>query len=231
MINEIQIDNKIYLTIPEDWKDTYHTLLYVLSIVGNDIVNDCNLCCKDNVSIYNYWNLFQSAIASKTLGNESRATFIYNYILKELNSYIKTYNITIPDVTSNYPKIIYSVDDDGIQTITISTLVNGEIVTKVIKFPDAVENYYYGALNVSDPTLVDLTKLTHTTETIAGKTLTITTTSVNNVVWFISPFKLSFMQGGIPVSLNEFTISGMHYYSTDPLIADDNVFIISHNNN
>ena len=229
MIKEIQIDNKIYLTIPSEWKDTYHKLLYVLSIVGNDIVNDCTLCCKDNVSIFNYWNLFQSAIAAKTLGEETKATFIYNYIVKEVTKYISVYNITMPEFTNEYPKVVYSVDDVDVQTFTISSLVNGQVVTKVINLPDDINHYYYGVSNVINPSDLNLLTLTHTTNTIAGKTLTLTTTAVNNIVWFVSPFKLKFTQGDLPVTLNEASYNGMYYYSTDALIADDNIFTVLSN--
>lgn len=229
MIKEIEIDNKIYLTIPSEWKDTYHKLLYVLSIVGNDIVNDCTLCCKDNISIFNYWNLFQSAIAAKTLGDEAKATFIYNYILKEVTKYISVYNITIPDIINNYPKIVYSMDDADVQTFTISSIINGQIVTKVIKLPEDISHYYYGVSNVIIPTDLNLLLLTHVTDTIAGKTLTLTTTLVNNIIWFVSPFKLKFTQGDLPVTLNETNFNGMYYYNTDALIADDNIFTVLSN--
>ena len=75
----------VYLTIPADWVCVYHKLLTYMADFGKTIVDDCNAICKGNSkNIITCWNLFQSAIACRTLGKEKEAEFFIDYIKKQL---------------------------------------------------------------------------------------------------------------------------------------------------
>lgn len=76
----------VYLTIPAEYVCVYHKLLMYMADFGKNIVDDCNAICKGNSkNIITCWNLFQSAIACRTLGREKEAEFFINYIKKQLN--------------------------------------------------------------------------------------------------------------------------------------------------
>lgn len=80
----------VYLTIPADYVCVYHKLLTYMADFGKTIVDDCNAICQGNSkNIITCWNLFQSAIACRTLGREKEAAFFIDYIKKQLNNIYK----------------------------------------------------------------------------------------------------------------------------------------------
>lgn len=92
----------VYLTIPADWVCVYHKLLVYMADFGKTIVDDCTASCKGNgKNIISCWNLFQSAVACKTLGQDKQAEFFINYIKKQLEylyggSDKEIYNHSVP---------------------------------------------------------------------------------------------------------------------------------------
>lgn len=92
----------VYLTIPADWVCVYHRLLTYMADFGKTIVDDCSAMCKGNSkNIITCWNLFQSAIACRTLGREKEALFFIDYINKQLDIIYKgsgqtIYKSTVP---------------------------------------------------------------------------------------------------------------------------------------
>lgn len=92
----------VYLTIPAEYVCVYHKLLSYMADFGKVIVDDCNAACKGNgKNIINCWNLFQSAIACKAIGQDKQAEFFINYITKQLDNIYKgsddkVYNCTQP---------------------------------------------------------------------------------------------------------------------------------------
>lgn len=92
----------VYLTIPADWVCVYHKLLTYMTDFGKTIVDDCNAICKGNSkNIISCWNLFQSALACRTLGREKEANFFIDYIKKQLELIYKgtgqnVYKNTVP---------------------------------------------------------------------------------------------------------------------------------------
>ena len=86
----------VYLTIPANWVCVYHKLLTYMADFGKTVVDDCNAICKGNSkNIISCWNLFQSALACRTLGREKEAEFFIDYIKKQLELIYKGVGQTI----------------------------------------------------------------------------------------------------------------------------------------
>lgn len=93
--NQVYVENKdnlveiqpelLYLTIPADYVCTYHRLLVYLADFGKNLLDDCSASCKgNNKTVIDCWNLFQSALACKTLGQDKEAGLFIDYINKQL---------------------------------------------------------------------------------------------------------------------------------------------------
>lgn len=141
MSNEVNIGDMIYLTIPKEWIKTYHSLLYMLASVGKQIIDDCSYTCQGpGRNIFSCWNLFQSALAAKVLGDSRKAQFFIDYIDKELKLYARHSKIVIPDTSENYPRFTFKLNDDSTYTFYITCTVNGVAYTKEVTVPE-VEPY------------------------------------------------------------------------------------------
>lgn len=99
----------VYLTIPVEWVCIYHKLLIVLSDIGKKIIDDCNTTCKGTgKTIINTWNIFQSALACKSIGETEKAEFLINYVIKQLDIIYKGI-----DKESYSDFAIVGISDDG----------------------------------------------------------------------------------------------------------------------
>lgn len=99
----------LYLTIPADYICTYHKLLVYLADFGKNLLNDCSAACKGNNKIViDCWNLFQSALACRTIGQDKQASLFIDYINKQLEQIYKGTNKEVFN-GSNY----YSITPDG----------------------------------------------------------------------------------------------------------------------
>lgn len=75
----------IYLVVPDKYNCVYEKLLIKLSDLGIDILKDCGATCRGiNRSIINCWNMFQSACAAYSLGEEKKSDLLINYINEQL---------------------------------------------------------------------------------------------------------------------------------------------------
>lgn len=75
----------LYLTIPSEYVCTYHKLLVYLADFGKKLLDDCSATCKgNNKTVIDCWNLFQSALACRTLGQDKQAALFIDYINKQL---------------------------------------------------------------------------------------------------------------------------------------------------
>lgn len=141
MSNEVNTGDMIYLIIPKEWIKTYHSLLYMLASVGKQIIDDCSYTCQGSGrNIFTCWNLFQSALAAKALGDSRKAQFFIDYIDNELKLYARHSRIIIPDFSENYPRFTFKLNDDSTYTFYITCTVNGVTYTKEITVPE-VEPY------------------------------------------------------------------------------------------
>lgn len=76
----------IYLTIPADWLNTYHRLLKGIAEYGKDAIKDCDAACKgNNLYAIQCWNIFQSAIAARAIGDDKAANLMIEYINAQLD--------------------------------------------------------------------------------------------------------------------------------------------------
>ena len=94
----------IYLTIPADYICTYHKLLVYLADFGKNLLDDCSVSCKgDNKTLIDCWNLFQSALACRTLGQDKQAALFIDYINKQLSNIYKGTNENVYNGGNYYP--------------------------------------------------------------------------------------------------------------------------------
>lgn len=108
------IEEYIYLKIPEDYICIYNKLLIYLAKFGKELLDDCSSTCKTkNKTILDCWAMFQSAIANRALGNCKEANFLINYIDKQLSNIYKI------DGIPNIAIIYYEIDEKGYLKSTI----------------------------------------------------------------------------------------------------------------
>lgn len=89
----------IYLDIPSEYECVYKRLLIKLSDLGTDMIKDCASACKGvNRQVINSWNMFQSACAAYTLGEQHKGAFLINYIIKNLR--LDCAEIVVKDITN-----------------------------------------------------------------------------------------------------------------------------------
>lgn len=86
---------------------------------------------------------------------------------------------------------------------------------------------YYGALSTKNAKDIDIAYLNVYSGAMNNKSFTIKTTSVNDIIWFVSPTPLSFTQNGLPLELTMTQENGMYYYNTDELTEGDNVITVN----
>lgn len=88
-----ETNDKIYLEIPDKWKDIYYKLSTIIINNNIELITDCTSLCKHKYKqIIICWNLFQSAILAEDLGKTKESNIFINYITKTINNYEKTYN-------------------------------------------------------------------------------------------------------------------------------------------
>lgn len=128
--NEIEVNPEyVYLTIPSDWVCIYHKLLGYLADFGEAAIKDCQSACKGkNLYVIQCWNMFQSAIACRALGDEDKANLFIKYITAQLDN---IYNSSEVQQYSGEFMAPITEDGDVIARITcgqgqIHFYVNGE---------------------------------------------------------------------------------------------------------
>lgn len=221
--------NVLYLSIPYEWSNTYYKLLYLLAYNGKNIIDDCNYTCANKGNnVFTCWNLFQSAIAAKELGEDKKATLFKDYVDKQLNYYINNDAIDLPKFdTNDYPKLSLKPNGDNSYTLVISY----NDYTKELKIPDdgsvtpdpkpdtpTDTNYvYYGVVNTNNVEDIDIDSLTKNNSDIFDKNIDFTTTESNSIICFVSNIKLSFISAGLPLTCNSKEYNNLYYYWTDEL--------------
>lgn len=112
--NQVYVDDKenlieiqpefLYLTIPADYICTYHKLLVYLADFGKKLLDDCSAVCKgNNKTVVDCWNLFQSALACKSLGQDKQASLFIDYINKQLEQVYRGTNEKVFNGGNYYP--------------------------------------------------------------------------------------------------------------------------------
>lgn len=94
----------LYLTIPAEYICTYHKLLVQLADFGKVLIDDCSALTKgNNKTVIDCWNLFQSALACRTLGQDKQAALFIDYINKQLSNIYKGTNENVYNGGNYYP--------------------------------------------------------------------------------------------------------------------------------
>lgn len=117
----------LYLTIPADYVCTYHKLLVYLADFGKKLLDDCSATCKgNNKTVIDCWNLFQSALACRTLGQDKQASLFIDYINKQLDNIYKGTDKKVFN-GGNY----YAISPDGTLKALCSCQGDAKFITDV----------------------------------------------------------------------------------------------------
>ena len=131
----------LYLTIPAEYICTYHKLLVQLADFGKVLIDDCSALTKgNNKTVIDCWNLFQSAIACKTLGQDKQAQLFIDYINKQLELVYKNSDDKIFNGGNYYP-----ITPDGVLKALCSCQGDTKFYTDV-----ETGQLYQEFLNVKD---------------------------------------------------------------------------------
>ena len=96
----------VYVTIPADYICVYHRILSLLADYGAEMLYDCKANCTDrNSGVIECFNMFNSAVAARKLGNDKLASVIINYVKAKLNQLYKG--------KDNSTSFIFPVDETG----------------------------------------------------------------------------------------------------------------------
>jgi hypothetical protein len=107
MSNLIEVQPEyVYTTIPREYVDVYHRILAMLSDYGEDMLKDCKASCTErNSGVIECFNMFNSAIAARKLGNTKLAETIIKYVKAKIEMIYKGKN--------NDTSFIYPLDEYG----------------------------------------------------------------------------------------------------------------------
>lgn len=160
----------VYLTIPAEYVCVYHKLLTYMADFGKTIVDDCNAVCKGNSkNIITCWNLFQSAIACRTLGRDKEAALFIDYIKKQLELIYKgsgktVYKSTVPLAVTEDGKLkaIVSCANDVKFIVDIKT---GELYEQYLESKDDGKVY---AIKDDDLTVTDTSETSTDVDSSTG---------------------------------------------------------------
>lgn len=102
-----QIDLEyVYVTIPADYICVYHRILSLLADYGMEMLQDCKASCSDkNSGVIECFNMFNSAVAARKLGNAKLASLLINYVKAKLNQLYKN--------KDNSTSFVFPVDETG----------------------------------------------------------------------------------------------------------------------
>lgn len=100
------IPEYIYTTIPAEYVCVYHKILAMLADYGEDMLKDCKASCTDrNSNIIECKNMFDAAVAARTLGQDKKANLIINYIKAKINKIYKG--------ADNSTGFVFPIDENG----------------------------------------------------------------------------------------------------------------------
>lgn len=109
MSKRIELDPKpeyVYVTIPSEYVCIYHKLLAMMADFGEDMLKDCKASCTDrNSSVIECYNMFNSAIAARTIGKGKLAETLIKYIKTKINQVYKG--------NETNPGYVFPVDEKG----------------------------------------------------------------------------------------------------------------------
>lgn len=145
---------KIYLTIPESYKNVYDALVKKMDDYGTDLIEDCSTdCSSKSKNLISCWNMFQAACCSFTRNNYKKSDFLINYINKKL-----ALGFDKIETTEGFDKLItfetpgISVSSSGLSSLTRyifkdDYIVNNLVYTKINIYNNEAIDKYSGVVN------------------------------------------------------------------------------------
>lgn len=105
-----------YITIPRDWLNLYHKILYLLADFGEAKLKDCTAeCLKNNKVVLDCYAMFNAAIAAKEIHNNPLANALYKYVEATINA---MYRGSVLPIDAEEPEYVLDLDNNQI-------LING----------------------------------------------------------------------------------------------------------
>lgn len=153
MSNFKQIDLEyVYVTIPADYICVYHRILSLLADYGMEMLQDCKASCSDkNSGVIECFNMFNSAVAARKLGNDKLASLLISYIKAKLNQLYRN--------KDNSTSFVFPVDETGHLKAIVScgerpkfeiNEDNGELIEH--KFDNGFDEHFHLGTEDIDPT-------------------------------------------------------------------------------
>lgn len=107
MIKLVPIEPEyVYITIPAEYICVYHKILAMLADYGVEMLQDCKASCKDrNSNVIECFNMFNSAVAARKLGQDKLAETLIKYIKAKINQIYKG--------DGSKTSFVFPVDKDG----------------------------------------------------------------------------------------------------------------------
>lgn len=107
MIKLVPIEPEyIYITIPAEYICVYHRILVMMADYGVEMLKDCKANCTDrNSNVIECFNMFNSAVAARKLGQTKLAETLIKYIKAKINQIYKYYN--------NSTDFVFPIDENG----------------------------------------------------------------------------------------------------------------------
>lgn len=128
--------NYIQHIIPGEYLPTYKKLLYALSKIGKQIMDDCAYSCKQGGhNIFVCWQLFQSAIAAYNIGETKKADLFIKYINSQLPKSIRLEQVELDVIDHKYPNVSYYVNANGSTVFTLQAIYEGKVYQRTITLP------------------------------------------------------------------------------------------------
>lgn len=107
MSNLIEVQPEyVYTTIPREYVDVYHRILAMMADYGEDMLKDCKASCTErNSGVIECFNMFNSAVAARKLGNTKLAETLIKYVRAKIEMIYKG--------KDNATGFIYPLDEYG----------------------------------------------------------------------------------------------------------------------
>lgn len=107
MINLVPIEPEyVYITIPAEYICVYHRILAMMADYGTEMLKDCKANCTDkNSNVIECFNMFNSAVAARKLGQDKLAETIIKYVKAKMNQIYKGLD--------NSTDFVFPVDEKG----------------------------------------------------------------------------------------------------------------------
>ena len=102
---EVEVEY-IYTTVPAEYVCVYHRILAMLADYGEEMLKDCKASCTDrNSNVIECFNMFNAAVAARSLGKTKLAETLIKYIKAKINQIYRGVN--------NETSFVFPIDENG----------------------------------------------------------------------------------------------------------------------